>query len=184
MLLVLLLIAAFLSIVLQEFLPPLHWLADARILIYPAILFYGALSLRLPGALTLAFACGLMWELANLHHTGGAAPGAGVGWPIALYGLLCLPLQASWLKAPFARGRWEVHCLVSGLGTALIVAAEYVSITLQREGVVLDDAVGWRIAGAGLLALFVAPPVYLLFQLIERAFGIGHAEPTPDPFFR
>lgn len=165
-----LLAAIFGAIVVQEFIPPVAWLHGARILLVPVILFYGAMALPYAQMLALAFVTGLLWDLNICHIVDGTfelAP----AWSIVLFALLCL--MAHGVRPLFLKGRWEVHCLASGLGTTVIVAAEFILITLRRESVDFDVLVWWRIAGAGLIALLLAPGIYFAFHGLWRLTGLG-----------
>ncbi len=157
MLFAVLLVGVFASLVVQEFLPPLGWLHGTRVLLYPVIMFYGAFALSFPWMLALVFASGLMWDLSTAMAGGGQIQPT-PGWSIALFALLCV--IAHGLRPLFLKGRWEIYCLITGLGTALIVAAEFIMISVSREGLLFNATVWWRIAGSGLIALFLAPLFY------------------------
>ena len=79
----------------------------------------------------------------------------------------------------FQRGRWEIHCLLSGVCTSIIVLAEYVMITFRREPVViiLNQEVWWKIGGAGLVAMLLSPLFF--FALNYAAFFVGY-DTQPD----
>ncbi len=165
-----LLVSVFGAIVLQEFIPPVPWLHGARVMLMPVVLFYGAMALPYPQMLALAFLSGLMWDLNIAHYVDGGfeiAP----GWSIVLFALLCL--MAHGLRPLFLKGRWEVHCLASGLGVAAQVALELAFITLRRESVAFSEVVWWRIGGAGVLALLIAPAVYFFFHVMWKLTGLG-----------
>lgn len=173
MLFAVLLVATFLALVVQEFIPPVEWLHGARVLLYPSLLFYGALALPYGWMLGLAFATGLMWDL-NIAHLNEGVAEVSPGWSIVLYALLCL--LAHGLRPMFLKGHWEIHCLLSAVGTSVIVAAEYLLITIGREGFVLDEVVWWRVAGSGLVSLFLAPVIHMLFHCLAVTTGIGNLE--------
>lgn len=172
-----LLLSAFGAILLQEFIPPVAWLQGARVMLMPVVLFYGAMALPYPQMLALAFLSGLMWDLNIAHFVDGAFEVV-PGWSIVLFALLCL--MAHGLRPIFLRGRWEVHCLASGLGVAVLVATELVFITLRRESVAINEVAWWRIGGAGALALLVAPFVYFIFHLAWKLTGLGGWERSMD----
>jgi hypothetical protein len=164
-----LLIAAFFSVVLQHFIPPLPWLDGARVLLMPIVLFYSALALPLPGMLAMAFACGLMWDAMNAQLVDGGIE-VSLGWSIVLYAIL--GAITSGFRPLFQRGRWEIHCLASGLLTAMIVLVEYLMLTFRRGGFVFPPVVWHRIGGAGLVAAMLAPVVY--FILTSLAVMVGY----------
>ena len=73
----------------------------------------------------------------------------------------------------FQRGRWEIHCLLSGVCTSAIVLAEYLMITFRRQPVqfIFNHDVWWRIGGAGLVAAFLAPFFFFLFNYLAALAG-------------
>ena len=164
----------FVSLVAQHFLGPVS-LIGARVMIMPLIMFYGALALPVPGMLALTFLGGLMWDALHMQTVEGNIEIA-MGWSIVLYaGLGAL---MSGFRPLFQRGRWEIHCLLSGVCTSFIVLAEYLMITFRREPVifVFNKEIWWRIGGAGLVAALLAP--FFFFTLNYLAFLVGY-DPQP-----
>ena len=137
----------------------------------PVIMFYGALALPTPGMLVLAFCGGLMWDALHGQMVEGNFEIA-LGWSIVLYATLGALMGG--FRPLFQRGRWEIHCLLSGVCTAMIVLAEYLMITFRREPVVLifNKDIWWRIGGAGLVALLLSPLFF--FALNYLAFVVGY----------
>jgi hypothetical protein len=182
-----LLATMFLSLVAQHFIPPLPppWFQDARVLLMPVVMFYGALALPLEGMLALAFAGGLMWDALTLP--GLPAPGAegkahveiAVGWSILLYAFLGAIMNG--VRPLFRRGRWEVHCLLGGLLTSGIVLAEYLFLAARRipeTGWVFPTEVWPRVLGSGLAAALAAPALFFLLNAVGRLVGFN---PQPGP---
>jgi hypothetical protein len=165
----------FLSLVAQFFIPPLP-VIGARVLLMPVIMFYGALALPTPGMLILAFCGGLMWDALNVQMVEGNIEIA-LGWSIVLYATLGALMGG--FRPLFQRGRWEIHCLLSGVCTSMIVLAEYLMITFRREPVVFvfNRDIWWRIGGAGLVAALLSPLFF--FALNYVAFLVGYdAQPN------
>lgn len=183
---VLLLAAMFLALVAQHFIGPLP-VVGSRVLLMPIIMFYGALALPVPGMLALAFCGGLMWDALNSNiafiwdaqraQIVDANVEIALGWSIVLYAALGALMGG--FRPLFQRGRWEIHCLLSGLCTAFIVLAEYLMITFRREPVVFifDKEIWWRIGGAGLVAVLLSP--FFFFALNYLAFLVGY-DPQPE----
>jgi len=181
-----LVVAMFLALVAQHFIGPVP-IIGSRVLLMPIIMFYGALALPVPGMLALAFCGGLMWDALNANitlfwnpdHTQviDANVEIAVGWSIVLYAALGALMGG--FRPLFQRGRWEVHCLLSGVCTAFIVLAEYLMLTFRREPVVFhfDKEIWWRIGGAGLVAVLLSP--FFFFALNYLAFLIGF-DPQPE----
>lgn len=176
-----LLCTMFAALIGEHFIAPLPPYG-VRVLLMPMIMFYGALALPLPGMLGLAFFGGLMWDAlhtsmtlvrnADQTHLADMNVEVALGWSIVLYAMLGGLMSG--FRPLFQRGRWEIHCLLSGLCTALIVFAEYLMLTFRREPVafVFDKEIWWRIGGAGIVAALLSP--FLFFALNYVAFFVGY----------
>lgn len=175
-----LLVTMFAALIGEHFIGPLapH---GVRVLLMPMIMFYGALALPLPGMLALAFCGGLMWDA--LHTNMALVWSAdqtqlldvnvevALGWSIIVYALLGALLNG--FRPLFQRGRWDIHALLAGLGTALIVLLEYLMLTFRREPVVFvfDQEIWWRIGGAGLVAALLAPLFFFVLNYVAFLSG-------------
>ena len=176
-----LLASAFGCLVVQHFIPPLAFLDGARVFLMPLVLFYGALSLPFGAMLFLALACGLMWDCltAQVLEVGIGAVAAptvevALGWSIVLYAALGAIMSG--LRPTFQRGRWEVHCLMSGICTSLIVLAEFLMISVRRAAlyenpIVFTSKIWWRIGGAGMVALILAPVMFWILSSMAALAG-------------
>ncbi|HEX8295579.1 MAG TPA: hypothetical protein VF593_04730 [Chthoniobacteraceae bacterium] len=171
---VVLLVAMFLALVVQHFIPPVPPIG-ARVLIVPIIMFYGALALPIPGMLGLALAGGLMWDALHAQVVNGDYEIA-LGWSVILYAVLGGLMSG--FRPLFQRGRWEIHCLLSGVCTSIIVLIEYLMITFRRLPVtfVFNQNTWWSIGATGLVALLLSP--FFFFTLNWVAFLTGY-EPQP-----
>jgi len=185
----LLLVLMFLGLGLQHFIGPLP-MFGARVLLMQMVMLYGALALPLPGMLAVTFAGGLMWDALHTQWIGepvpefaaqGLAAGGHVeiamGWSIVLYAALGTIMSG--FRPLFLRGRWEIHCLLTGFCTSLMVLAEYLMITLRRQPItfILDAPVWWKIGGAGLLATLLAPLFFFLLNYLALLTGY---DPQPE----
>jgi hypothetical protein len=169
-----LLVCMFLSLVVQHFIPPLPTIG-ARVLLMQIVLFYGALALPTPLMLALVVAGGLMWDALHVQIVEGNIEIA-LGWSIVLYAGLGAIMGG--FRPLFQRGRWEVHCLLSGICTAFIVLAEYLMLTFRRDPVafVFNKQIAWRIGGAGIVALLLSP--FFFFALNYLA-NLANYDPQP-----
>ncbi len=169
-----LLVGMFLALIAQHFIGPLPPMG-ARVMIMPLIMFYGALALPLPAMLALTFVGGLMWDSLHSQMIEGNYEVA-VGWSIVLYAVLGGLMSG--FRPLFQRGRWEIHCIFSGLATSVIVLAEYLMITFRREPVifVFNQNVWWSIAGSGIVATLLSP--FFFFALNYVALLTGY-DPQP-----
>jgi hypothetical protein len=166
----LLLLFMALAFVAQQFIGPLPSIG-ARVFLMQIVMLYGAVSMPTWGMLALAFVGGLMWDLLHVIHVEGQVE-IGLGWSIVLYTVLCAFMSG--FRPLFLRGRWEIHCILTGLCVAAIPLAEYLMLSIRRLPVhfVFNQAVWWRIGGAGLAAMFLAP--FFFFGLNYIAYLVGH----------
>ena len=161
-----LILLTFVAQITELFLPSLDWMHGARIMLVPIVVFYGAMALPLPLMLTLAFVAGVLLDVLTVQVIGGKVEIA-FGWSILLYGALAGLMHG--LRPLFMRGRWEVHCLLSGVSTSVILLAQYLMISFRRGSLVFTPEAWWQIGGPGLIALFIAPVAFWLLHWIGRA---------------
>ena len=169
------LLSMFVAVILQHFIGPLP-VIHARVLLMPIIVFYGSLALPVYGMLSITFIGGLMWDALNTQYIDGAVE-ISAGWSIVLFAALGAIMNG--FRPLFLRGRWEIHCLLTGVCTSVLVLAEYLMITIRRQPVhfILNDEVWWRIGGAGLVAAFLSPLIFFLFNYLAALTGY---DPQPE----
>jgi len=149
----------------ELFIPVLPWLYNAHVYIVPVIVFYGAMALPFPLMLALALYAGVLLDALTVQVIGGKVE-ISAGSSILLYGVLAGIMHG--LRPLFARGHWEVHCILSGIFTSLIVLAQYLMITFRRGSVVFTREIWWQIGGPGIVAMLLAPIVFLSLQWMGR----------------
>jgi hypothetical protein len=164
------LIAMFLSLVVQELIPGFPWLFQgARILILPVVFFYGALAFPYGPMLGLAFCAGFMWDALHVQVVDSNVE-ISLGWSIILYAALGAIMSG--FRPLFERGFGVlIHAILSGIFVSLLVLGEYLMITFRRGDFLFPPVIWWRIGGAGAMALMMAPVVYLTFHLLGRMVG-------------
>jgi hypothetical protein len=158
----------FLALVGQTFIPPLPWFEGARVMLLPIVFFYGALAMPFWAMLILAWIAGFMWDALNVQIVDGSVEIA-LGWSIVFYAFFGAIMNG--FRPLFQRGRWEIHCILSGLFTSLLVGSEYLMLTLRRGDFVFSKLIGWRIGGAGIAALFLAPFVFFILNYVATLVG-------------
>ena len=161
----LLLVLVLIAQIAEFFIPALPWLYNAHIYIVPVIVFYGAVALPFPLMLALAFYAGLLLDALTVQVIGGKVE-ISMGSSILLYGVLAGFMHG--LRPLFVRGRWEVHCILSGICTSLIVLAQYLMITFRRGSLVFTPQIWWQIVAPGLVAMAIAPILFWFLQWIGR----------------
>jgi hypothetical protein len=162
---VILLILTFLAQVVEFFIPPLDWMYNARIYIVPVIVFYGAMALPFPLVLALAGFAGFLLDAVTVQALGPRVE-ISVGWSILLYAVLASIMHG--LRPLFIRGRWEVHCLMSGVCTSSILLSQYLMIAFRRGSLFFNREAWWQIAGPGVIALLMAPLVFWILHSLGR----------------
>ena len=161
----LLLFLVLVSQIAELFIPALPWLYNAHVYIVPVIVFYGAMALPFPLMLALAFYAGVLLDALTVQIIGDKVE-VSAGSSILLYGVLAGVMHG--LRPLFARGHWEVHCILSGIFTSLIVLAQYLMITFRRGSLVFTREIWWQIGAPGIIAILVAPIVFWLLQWLGR----------------
>lgn len=169
-----LLFLVFLAQVVELFLPPLEWMYNAHIHIVPVIVFYGAMALPFPLMLALAFFAGVLLDALTMQVIDARVEIA-FGWSILIYGVLAAIMHG--LRPLFIRGRWEVHCVLSGVCTSLILLAQYLMITFRRGSLFFTQETWWQIGGPGVMALLMAP---LIFWVLHSLGQITRAPYLPE----
>ena len=166
----------FLAVVCQPYCAPLPALFGARLLLFPVILAYGALALPFWAALALAFFNGLLWDALTMqiintspYLQGSPVVEIALGGSVALFGVLVILVHG--LRPLFLRGRWELHCLASGVCVVVILAEQFALVVFHRGGLVLPREFWARLLVPGFLAMLIAPFVYLLFLFVAALLG-------------
>ncbi len=161
-----LVVGAFFLLVMQEFIPPMGFLSDARVNLIPVVFCYGAMIVPFPLMLVLTVAIGLMCDFATVQVVGGSAE-IGLGWSVLFYLLVGLICQG--LRPLVLRGHWELHTLMSASTAVLLPALQFAMITFRRMeegGFFYSSAVTWKILGPGIITLFVAPVFWFALTLV------------------
>ena len=166
----------FLAVVCQAYCAPLPALFGARLLLFPVVLAYGALALPFWAALALAFFNGLLWDALTMqivntspYLQGNPVVEIALGGSVVLFGVLVILVHG--LRPLFLRGRWELHCLASGVCVVVILAEQFALVMFHRGGLVLPREFWARLLVPGFLAMLIAPFVYLLFLFIATLLG-------------
>lgn len=153
-----LVVAVFFLLILQEFLPPLHWFYGARIVLVPMVFCYFALAAPTWAMCLAAVYTGFLTDLMYLHIVNGQVE-IGLGWSMVFF--VFFGLFAHGFQPAFLRGHWWLHVALTALGTCAFLGLQYVMISFRRSGFVFNDLVVWRILAPGLLAAILAPLVHL-----------------------
>ena len=175
---VILLILTFLAQVVEFFVPPLDWMYNARIFLVPLIVFYGAMALPFPLMLALAGFAGFLLDAVTVQALGPRVE-ISIGWSILLYAVLAAIMHG--LRPLFIRGRWEVHCIMSGLCTSAILLSQYLMISFRRGSLVFTHEAWWQIGGPGVIAMLMAPLAFWCLHSLGRLTANPYL-PEPDGY--
>ncbi|HWM26662.1 MAG TPA: hypothetical protein VNP98_17735 [Chthoniobacterales bacterium] len=175
---IILVVLTFLAQIVEFFIPPLDWMYNARIYLVPVIVFYGAMALPFPLVLALAGFAGFLLDVATVQALGPRVE-ISVGWSILLYAVLAAIMHG--LRPLFIRGRWEVHCIMSGLCTSTILLSQYLMIAFRRGSLVFTREAWWQIGGPGVIAMLMAPLVFWILHSLGRLTANPYL-PEPDGY--
>ena len=155
----------------EFFIPALPWLYNAHVYIVPVLVFYGAMALPFPLMLAVALYAGILLDAVTVQVIGTKVE-ISMGWSILLYAVLAGIMHG--LRPLFVRGRWEIHCLLTGICTSVIILAQYLMITFRRGSLFFSREVWWQIGGPGLIAMLMAPIVFWFLQWLGRMSGYSY----------
>jgi hypothetical protein len=130
------------------------------------------MALPYPLVLALSFFAGLLLDALTVQVIGAgdsARVEIALGWSIIVYAVLASIMHG--LRPLFIRGRWEIHCIMSGVCTSLILLAQYLMITFRRGSIVFTPEAWWQIGGPGMIAMIMAPLLFWLLHTIGDATG-------------
>src|SRR5437764_247314 len=161
----LLLLLILIAQVAEFFIPALPWLYNAHIYIVPVLVFYGAVALPFPLMLAVALYAGILLDAVTVQVIGTKVE-ISMGWSILLYAVLAGIMHG--LRPLFVRGRWEIHCVLTGICTSAIISAQYLMITFRRGSFFFNREVWWQIGGPGLMAMLMAPVLFWILNWIAR----------------
>ena len=162
---VILLVLVVIAQIAEFFIPPLDWMYHAHIYIAPVLVFYGAMALPFPLMLGLALFAGILLDALTVQVI-GAKVEMSLGSSILIYAVLAGIMHG--LRPLFIRGRWEVHCLLTGVCTSAIILAQYLMITFRRGSFFFAREVWWQIGGPGLMAMLMAPVIFWMLNWVAR----------------
>jgi hypothetical protein len=168
---VILLVLILAAQVAEFFIPALPWLYNAHIYIVPVLVFYGAMALPFPLMLAIALYAGILLDALTVQVIGTKVE-ISMGWSILLYAVLAGIMHG--LRPLFVRGRWEIHCVLTGVCTSVIILAQYLMITFRRGSLFFSHEVWWQIGGPGLIAMLMAPVVFWFLQWVGRMSGYSY----------
>jgi len=160
------------AIVLQQFMPAIEGLYDARILIVPLVFLCGSVTVSTGSMLVLAFICGFLWDaqhlpgvMTDLGNTVYTRPAEMLrfGYSIILYA--CMGFLMQGIRPLLREGKWHVSALLTGVAIFLYLFAEFMLITFVRGEFILTRGIMLKISFCALLTMLFSPLVFwVLFK--------------------
>src|SRR5256885_9862798 len=124
-----LIVLVFVAQITEFYVPSLDWMSNAHVYVTPVLVFYGAMALPLPLMLVLVFWAGFLLDALTAQIIGGRVE-ISFGSSILLYAVLAGIMHG--LRPLFSRGRWEVHCIISGLCTSALLLGQNLMLSFRR----------------------------------------------------
>src|SRR6516162_1076292 len=97
------------------FIPPVDCMYHAQIYITLVLVFYGPMALPFPLMLGLTLFAGILLDALTVQVVGSKVE-ISLGSSILIYAVLAGIMHG--LRPLFIRGRWEVHCVLTGICTS------------------------------------------------------------------
>ena len=166
------LIVIAIGIVVERKLSPMPLITGALVLVFGGLTLWlsNDIFIKIKPTILYAMFAGILLDALTVQVIDGRVE-ISLGWSILLYAVLAGIMHG--LRPLFIRGRWEVHCIMTGICTSLIVLAQYLMITFRRGSLLFSEQVWWQIGGPGLVAMLMAPIIFLFLQ------WLGHATAFP-----
>lgn len=160
--------------ILQQFLPAVTALYDARILLLPLVFLCCAVTVDFSPMLILAFVCGFLWDAQNTLGPHGGDPlvylnqtdSIRFGYSIILYGLMGVLMQG--IQPLFRKGVWQVSVILTGIAIFLYLLAEFLLINFVRGEFSFPSQVFYQIWLTAALTMICSPLIFgILFKLAK-----------------
>jgi hypothetical protein len=181
----LVLLLLLLSFVLQEFVPSVEMVFHSKLFLPAAFFFAAAVATSFPMMLVLAFVAGFIWDarflptpmvkevnspiiLEAIGNDPMALAGGEIsfGISIVLFALFGVLMQG--IRPMFKRGRLELPVFMVGVATFGWLTVQYLIMTFIRGSFSFPQAVWMKMITASLLAMLVAPLLFLLLHGLAR----------------
>ena len=179
------LILLLLSFGLQEFVPAVPIAYHARLCLPAVFFFTSAVATSFPMMLLLAFVTGFLWDARFLpspmaspdealalmegverQFTGMGSGEVMFGMSIVFFGLFGTLMQG--VRPLFKRGRLELPVVMIGIAVFGWLLSQYLMITFIRGSFSFPPAVWSKMITDTLLAMLVAPLLFLLLHALAR----------------
>lgn len=171
---VFLLLAAFLV---QQFIPSLSGLNQARILLVHLVFLCSAVTVATPTMLLLAFIGGILWDahcslapiIADTEVYAKPVESLRFGYSILLFAGMGYLMQG--LNPLFRQGKWQFSALLTGIATFLYLTADYALISFVRGDFVITRGIIRLTAYTSLLTMLFSPVIFWMLYILAKFFG-------------
>jgi cell shape-determining protein MreD len=166
-----------LSLILQDFSPPIAMAYQGYFHFFAVVYFGCALALPFPVMLLLAFFTGFLWDSKNMtffadadvilagQNIGTVVSKGGSTFGFSIFMLALLGALFQGIRPLFRRGHWTLPILFAGLGTFLLLLLEYLWINFRRGGFSFSRDIWFHILTTALLSMLISPAI---FYAIDR----------------
>ncbi|MCC6880512.1 MAG: hypothetical protein WBE58_15745 [Verrucomicrobiales bacterium] len=160
-----------LSLLTQEFIPPVKWAYLARILIVHVTFYCAAVTVPYPLMLVMAFATGFAWDA--LHHVpvenSSGNPELAFGLTILIFLVFGSLIQG--VRPLFRRGRWELPVILIGFCIFGGLCLEHLLISFHRGSLELSGKLWFKQLFTSLFSMLAAPIMLLWYTLLAKWTG-------------
>jgi len=164
----------------------LDWMHHGRLFLLPALFFTACVTVPFPGMLSMAFACGFLWDCSNALVwgpefyllAGGEGPGFGAG-PV-LFGLLGCVVHG--VRPVFLAGARVIAVVAAGLGTFLLLLCEYLWISFRAGHFSFPEGFWAKVVVS--TAWAVVASLAIVPVLVAGLRAGGHVHETSQPWSR
>ncbi|MGJ8673125.1 hypothetical protein [Rubritalea sp.] len=181
--------------ILQQFMPAVTGLFDARILLLHLVFLCASVTVGFSPMLMLAFVGGFLWDANNTLGPQGGDPSIYIyqtdslrfGYSILLFGLMGVIMQG--VQPLFRKGIWQISAIISGIAIFLYLLIEYLLINFVRGEWSFPSKVFYQIWITATLTMFCSPVIFwILFKLAKcfdytiRYDGLNRRYFTPEAY--
>jgi len=167
----------FIACIVQQFVPAITAMYDARVLIMPLVFLCGSVTGRTPMMLLLAFLGGFLWDCQHtLAPHGGnediyASPVEQMlfGYTIVLYGIIGGIMIG--FRPFFHSGKWQIPAIVTGFIIYFYLWLEYLLINVIRGDFAVNMKIFYHNTLTAILTALVSPLLFVLLSKIAKSFN-------------
>lgn len=163
--------------ILQQFVPTVPGLFDARILLLQLVFLCAAVTIDFAPMLVLAFLSGFLWDAQHTLGPQGGDPDVYIqqvdtlrfGYSILLFAFIGFLMQG--IQPLFRRGSWQISVLATGVSIFLYLLIEYLLINFVRGSFTFPSRVMLKIWLSAALTMLCSPVILAIQFKLARWFN-------------